>query len=91
MISPLAPRIAPPAPHLAGYLRLSRRRYGMDGGPVEEPVWVKAADVQLVEARYGDAGKLVGSTVTLLGGTPVFALQSVDAVLALLSDVEASR
>lgn len=84
-VTPFARTVKPTA-IVGGYIRLTTKRYrGSD--PVEEPVYVRADTVQVVEAHYSDRNDtLIGATLTLQGGGRVYARQSVESVLALLEE-----
>lgn len=85
-VTPFARTVKPTA-IVGGYIRLTTKRYRGEGGPVEEPIYVRADDVQVVEAHYTDhTDKLIGTVLSLQGGGRVYCRQSVDAVLALLEE-----
>lgn len=79
-------RTVQPSRIVGGYICLTTKRYrGSD--PVEEPVYVRADTVQVVEAHYTDhTDKLVGTVLSLQGGGRVYCRQSVECVLALLEE-----
>ena len=86
-IVPLAPHPVKPTAIVGGYIRLTTRRYRGAGDPVEEPMFVRAESVQVVEACYAEhTDKLIGTRLSLPGGNRVHCLQSVEAVLALLEE-----
>ena len=83
-VTPFA-RPVQPSRIVGGYIRLTTKRYRGEGGPVEEPIYVRADTVQVVEAHYTDhTDKLIGTVPSLQGGGRGYCRQSVEAVLALL-------